>query len=524
MSTQSVESFNIDYSEQLGFNAVAAQDLKPGDVVICEQPFSYQLTDEYQFQMCDYCYRDASNEIQMKRCTRCKQVSYCSKECQTKHWYLAHKLECKIFAQLSAEQIRYHTRILYRFYFRTMNMLQNEQQQKLDNSNSDSQHFKASNDIHDRGKPTLSQLISMNSSPIPRTVIHTSNDALTLISHKDGMPSEIQYIIQRYALLLLQILKIDPSSAANFFNGASQLEEMKEIFAKCMMNDWEGIGIHNHAHQVALYPHFSLFNHSCSPNVMHSRNRDGSMLCVAIKEIKKGESLFVSYQALKAPFCYRQRNLLRWQFVCNCERCQQNISGQLVLQEMEQQKKQQEQLIGEIEQIDKYKDFKFPLDMYVDALVCECGNPLFRVYQNPNEVTHNGNEEKLNEPFYYICPKCLIPKITQQSEQNIIEDIIDSQGKNYSYQIGKFPQFHSLSCQYAIPSTESIKIYLEMAYLSGQCDHLAQAYKYYIKGRDEVQILFGKSDDAQMLQHIENCTKIIVQIKQKCIDQNIPLE
>ncbi|KAA6386492.1 MAG: hypothetical protein EZS28_017983 [Streblomastix strix] len=46
MSSQSVESFNIDYTEQLGFNAVAAQNLMPGDVVISEQPFSYAISSE----------------------------------------------------------------------------------------------------------------------------------------------------------------------------------------------------------------------------------------------------------------------------------------------------------------------------------------------------------------------------------------------------------------------------------------------------------------------------------------------
>lgn len=61
--------------------------------------------------------------------------------------------------------------------------------------------------------------------------------------------------------------------------------------------------------------------------------------------------------------------------------------------------------------------------MFGEALVCECGNPLYRVYNNPYDVTAKGfNDEKLVEQFYYICSKCLIPRLTSQSEQDMIND------------------------------------------------------------------------------------------------------
>ncbi|KAA6365902.1 MAG: hypothetical protein EZS28_038571, partial [Streblomastix strix] len=43
MATESIESFNINWSDKYGFYAIAAQDLKAGDIVIHENPFAYQL-------------------------------------------------------------------------------------------------------------------------------------------------------------------------------------------------------------------------------------------------------------------------------------------------------------------------------------------------------------------------------------------------------------------------------------------------------------------------------------------------
>lgn len=32
---------------------------------------------------------------EFKKCSRCKQACYCSKECQLQHWKNGHKKECK---------------------------------------------------------------------------------------------------------------------------------------------------------------------------------------------------------------------------------------------------------------------------------------------------------------------------------------------------------------------------------------------------------------------------------------------
>ena len=36
----------------------------------------------------------------LQKCTRCKVLQYCSKECQKEHWMLVHKSQCKKFAEI----------------------------------------------------------------------------------------------------------------------------------------------------------------------------------------------------------------------------------------------------------------------------------------------------------------------------------------------------------------------------------------------------------------------------------------
>jgi hypothetical protein len=46
-----------------------------------------------------------SNVVVLKRCTRYKQVHYCSVLCQTMNWYSRHRLECKSFGVVSFPSI-----------------------------------------------------------------------------------------------------------------------------------------------------------------------------------------------------------------------------------------------------------------------------------------------------------------------------------------------------------------------------------------------------------------------------------
>ena len=45
-----------------------------------------------QANQCSFCGQPSQD---LQRCSRCKGVSYCSRDCQKQHWKVGHKKECK---------------------------------------------------------------------------------------------------------------------------------------------------------------------------------------------------------------------------------------------------------------------------------------------------------------------------------------------------------------------------------------------------------------------------------------------
>lgn len=69
----------------------------------------------------------------------------------------------------------------------------------------------------------------------------------------------------------------------------------------------------------------SMLNHSCTPNVLWANNSDRSV-CIAIRPIRCGEQLFISYIGnVEQTKHERQQQLFDyWQFWCRCDRCEPN--------------------------------------------------------------------------------------------------------------------------------------------------------------------------------------------------------
>lgn len=68
---------------------------------------------ESEARECNYCHKKESEkdgkEIKLKRCSRCKKVYYCSKECQKEDWK-THKKECdKVIAEIREKEEKDHS-------------------------------------------------------------------------------------------------------------------------------------------------------------------------------------------------------------------------------------------------------------------------------------------------------------------------------------------------------------------------------------------------------------------------------
>ncbi|KAA6378949.1 MAG: hypothetical protein EZS28_025524 [Streblomastix strix] len=290
MATESIESFNIDWSDKYGFYAIAVKDLKAGDIVIHENPFAYQLP-HLQEKMCEVCFKQSSDKVSMSQCSRCKQVCYCSRECQIKHWNLIHNLECKVFEQSEPDFLANTPRILIRTYLKIISLIQTNSEKQKKSKKQNGLNFQIPEDIHTRWQPTEIQLQKMNSSPVPRTHAHSLTDYLNLISDIDKPIGIDTLQLNADCYRLLGYLNIDPSSPAKYYMNATALEEAVEIFGKCYNNMTNSIQVPSGQNIIATFPRFTLFNHSCRPNIKHMFFQDGSVQGVAVTNIAKGSYL-----------------------------------------------------------------------------------------------------------------------------------------------------------------------------------------------------------------------------------------
>ncbi|KAI2641403.1 hypothetical protein GGS26DRAFT_585795 [Hypomontagnella submonticulosa] len=81
-------------------------------------------------------------------------------------------------------------------------------------------------------------------------------------------------------------------------------------------------------HLAGLFSRFSRFNHSCAPNAAWNpyagEDDRARMEVTAIRDINAGEQIYISYIGDdEQHWAERQKLLLYWGFICQCERCQQ---------------------------------------------------------------------------------------------------------------------------------------------------------------------------------------------------------
>lgn len=73
----------------------ANKSYRPGDLMWCESAVVYALHVEALPIYCCGCLLPATQQ-KLVRCSKCKQVFYCSRRCQKSHWPY-HKRECACF-------------------------------------------------------------------------------------------------------------------------------------------------------------------------------------------------------------------------------------------------------------------------------------------------------------------------------------------------------------------------------------------------------------------------------------------
>ncbi|KAL1686710.1 hypothetical protein GGG16DRAFT_117638 [Schizophyllum commune] len=79
---------------------------------------------------------------------------------------------------------------------------------------------------------------------------------------------------------------------------------------------------------VAVYETLSRANHSCRPNAHFAFHKASlSVRLRALRDIKAGEEIFISYVPPEAPYAQRQEELAHYGFSCTCAVCEEGPSA-----------------------------------------------------------------------------------------------------------------------------------------------------------------------------------------------------
>lgn len=104
----------------------------------------------------------------------------------------------------------------------------------------------------------------------------------------------------------------------------AQLAVDKMTLEELIMAPWPSL------HGTALYASVARINHSCDPNTKIEFPFNSACLqAVALKQINPGEEISISYIRQDVDVKYRKQQLLEYGFVCNCERCLREDSGEV---------------------------------------------------------------------------------------------------------------------------------------------------------------------------------------------------
>lgn len=91
-------SIKLQYDKKKGRHFVAAKDIKPGDILIVEEPYCSRM----KLGVFDSCYGCLKPTYDAVPCEHCTEAVYCSEECRGTDWDKFHSIECKIIQDLEA--------------------------------------------------------------------------------------------------------------------------------------------------------------------------------------------------------------------------------------------------------------------------------------------------------------------------------------------------------------------------------------------------------------------------------------
>ncbi|KAA1473083.1 SET domain-containing protein [Dentipellis sp. KUC8613] len=278
----------IKATAERGRGVFAKEGIKRGSIVLAMKPHVHVLATRNLDSFCSACVSPAP-EAGLKRCTRCKVVSYCGAACQNSDWTI-HKKECGALQRwaagapspdvaIPAEPIRCLGRVLWK-----------KQKEGL------------------------------------KSVFSREIDAL--ISHRTTLPESSYEHLTHLAHSVIRYLGLNAPGELGAF-GMTTAADIVDLMSRFTTNSITLTTPSLTPVGVSVSPPIALINHSCDPNAVVVYPRANStvsleplMQVIAIRDIAPGEEVFTAYIDTTLPRIQRQQALeSAYNFKCQCSLC-----------------------------------------------------------------------------------------------------------------------------------------------------------------------------------------------------------
>jgi SET and MYND domain-containing protein len=256
-----------EISGDKGRGTFSAKKLSVGELVLKERPLVYCA--DAGKQVCNVCFLGVNewshkSNAQMKLCTGCKAVYYCSRECQTKDWLAFHMYECGAYQKMPKKPFT-----LLRILSRIM-MLKRHNESEYKNK-------------------------------------------FEVLVHKvDKMKLADK---EMFGQILMAI--------RNYF-GPEYGTSVKEFLEACSRSSLNSIGIQDVYQEivgVGIYTQLSMINHACEPNAEVVWDRE-ELIVRMLKPLASDEEVYICYLNYFMPTRMIRKQLQdQYHFTCSCSRC-----------------------------------------------------------------------------------------------------------------------------------------------------------------------------------------------------------
>ncbi|VEN36587.1 unnamed protein product [Callosobruchus maculatus] len=288
-ATNSVE---IKDNDDLGRHIVATKDIQLGEVIAVEKPFCHILVGKTSSH-CRECLRLCYNLIS---CQNCTEALYCSKNCKEKaNSY--HKYECKLLKTFTLLGMDKMKMLPWKIVVIIRDMYDKIRNKDFveDGIYRSGRYEEIHNLVGNDEKRPVSDMFGRC---VTAAIIYHLMKQTSFFTSEDDE--------EMFQNLLLKHLQTAPCNFHQIFEMV-EAEETVEIGA-------------------GAYSFLSMFNHSCSPNVV--RHCYGTVNVLrAIRTIQAGEQLFDNYgyhHAVEPRESRRSSLRKQYFFDCSCEACEQD--------------------------------------------------------------------------------------------------------------------------------------------------------------------------------------------------------